>query len=81
MISYIFYTIVFSIFTFVIYLAFRAVKEGINAKKELGVSKNEKSNNLRNNIIDKINEAEKLREKKIITKKEFEKIKNKLLKE
>tara|TARA_Y100000590_G_scaffold432157_1_gene547868 strand:- start:497 stop:742 length:246 start_codon:yes stop_codon:yes gene_type:complete len=79
MASYILYVLVFLILIFVIFISSKAVKEGIKAKKKITFNKNDNLKNSDINILDKINEAEEMKKKKIISKEEFEQIKKKLL--
>ena len=79
MASYILYVLVFLILIFVIFISSKAVKEGIKAKKKITFNKNDNLKNSDINILDKINEAEERKKKKIISKEEFEQIKKKLL--
>ena len=79
MASYILYVLVFLILIFVIFISSKAVKEGIKAKKKIAFNKNDNLKNLDINILDKINEAEEMKKKKIISKEEFEQIKKRLL--
>ena len=80
MASYILYVLVFLILIFVIFISSKAVKEGIKAKKKITFNKNDNLKNSDINILDKINEAEEMKKKKIISKEEFEQIKKKIAK-
>ena len=81
MIISIVYTIIGLIFCFVLYLAFRAINTGMEAKKankNLDISK---ENNLDNqeDLVSKLNELKELHEKKVLNDEEFAAAKKKLL--
>ena len=81
MIISIVYTLIGLIFCFVLYLAFRAINTGMEAKKankNLDISK---ENNLDNqqDLVSKLNELKELHEKKVLNDEEFAAAKKKLL--
>ena len=74
------YTIIGLIFCFVLYLAFRAINTGMEAKKankEENFDKTSLDN--QENLIKKLNELKELHEKKILSDEEFIAAKKKIL--
>ena len=67
------YTIIGLIFCFVLYLAFRAINTGMEAKKANKNLDIVKENNIdnREELISKLNELKELHEKKILNDEEF----------
>ena len=83
MIISIVYTIIGLIFCFVLYLAFRAINTGMEAKKankDLENSQNDSLNN-EEDLINKLTELKELHEKKILSDEEFAAAKKKILDE
>ena len=83
MVTSIVYTLIGLILCFVLYIAFRAINTGMEAKK---VNKNldiVKENNIdnREELISKLNELKELHEKKILNDEEFAAAKKKILDE
>ena len=81
MIISIVYTIIGLIFCFVLYLAFRAINTGMEAKKankDLENSNNISSDN-QEDVVKKLTELKELHEKKILTDEEFATAKKKIL--
>ena len=81
MIISIVYTIIGLIFCFVLYLAFRAINTGMEAKKankDLENSQNDSLNN-EEDLIKKLTELKELHEKKILSDEEFAAAKKKIL--
>ena len=81
MITSIVYTLIGLILCFVLYIAFRAINTGMEAKKankNLDISK---ENNLDNqeDLVSKLNELKELHEKKVLNDEEFAAAKKKLL--
>ena len=81
MVTSIVYTLIGLILCFVLYIAFRAINTGMEAKK---ANKNfENSNNKsledQDDLIKKLNELKELHEKKILSDEEFAKAKKKIL--
>ena len=75
------YTIIGLIFCFVLYLAFRAINTGMEAKKankDLENSQNDSLNN-EEDLIKKLTELKELHEKKILSDEEFAAAKKKIL--
>ena len=75
------YTIIGLIFCFVLYLAFRAINTGMEAKKankDLENSQNDSLNN-EEDLIKKLTELKELHEKKVLNDEEFAAAKKKLL--
>ena len=83
MIISIVYTIIGLIFCFVLYLAFRAINTGMEAKKANKNLDIVKENNIdnREELISKLNELKELHEKKILNDEEFAAAKKKILDE
>ena len=81
MIISIVYTVIGLIFCFVLYLAFRAINTGMEAKKankDLENSNNISSDN-QEDVVKKLTELKELHEKKILTDEEFATAKKKIL--
>ena len=81
MITSIVYVLISLILCFVLYIAFRAINTGMEAKKankNLDISK---ENNLDNqeDLVSKLNELKELHEKKVLNDEEFAVAKKKLL--
>ena len=81
MIISIVYTIIGLIFCFVLYLAFRAINTGMEAKKANKDLENSDKTSLDNqeDLIKKLNELKELHEKKILSDEEFIAAKKKIL--
>ena len=81
MIISIVYTIIGLIFCFVLYLAFRAINTGMEAKKVNRDLENSNKTGLDNqeDLIKKLNELKELHEKKILSDEEFIAAKKKIL--
>jgi len=78
MFNYLIFLIIALILIFVIYIGAKGLSRGIEAKSKL---KEEKNKNIKNsNIDDDIRKLTDLRSKNLISEKEFEKAKKKLLK-
>ena len=77
------YTIIGLIFCFVLYLAFKAVNTGMEAKKANKDLENSDKISLDNqeDLIKKLNELKELHEKKILSDEEFVAAKKKILDE
>ena len=75
------YTIIGLIFCFVLYLAFRAINTGMEAKKANKDLENSNSTSLDNqeDLIKKLTELNELHEKKILSDEEFAAAKKKIL--
>ena len=76
------YTIIGLIFCFVLYLAFRAINTGMEAKKinkDLENSDKTSLDNQQDDLIKKLNELKELHEKKILSDEEFIAAKKKIL--
>ena len=75
------YTIIGLIFCFVLYLAFRAINTGMEAKKVNRDLENSNKTGLDNqeDLIKKLNELKELHEKKILSDEEFIAAKKKIL--
>ena len=81
MIISIVYTIIGLIFCFVLYLAFRAINTGMEAKKankNLDITK-ENNTDDQDDLISKLNELKELHEKKVLNDEEFAAAKKKIL--
>ena len=81
MVTSIVYTLIGLILCFVLYIAFRAINTGMEAKKankELENSNNISSDN-QEDIVKKLNELKELHEKKVLTDEEFVTAKKKIL--
>ncbi len=75
------YTIIGLIFCFVLYLAFKAINTGMEAKKankNLDITE-EKNPDNQEDLISKLNELKELHEKKILNDEEFAAAKKKIL--
>ena len=83
MIISIVYTIIGLIFCFVLYLAFRAINTGMEAKKANKnlENANDISPNNQENIVKRLTELKELHEKKILSDEEFVAAKKKILDE
>ena len=81
MIISIVYTIIGLIFCFVLYLAFRAINTGMEAKKANKDLENSNKINVENqeDLIKKLTELKELHEKKILSDEEFAAAKKKIL--
>ena len=86
MITSIVYTLIGLILCFVLYIAFRAINTGMEAKKANKNLDNTKEDNLNINnsnnqedLISKLNELKELHEKKILNDEEFAAAKKKIL--
>ena len=75
------YTIIGLIFCFVLYLAFRAINTGMEAKKANKDLENFNNTSLDNqeDLITKLNELKELHEKKVLSDEEFAAAKKKIL--
>ena len=78
MLNYLIFFIIALILIFIIYIGAKGLSRGIEAKSKLKEEKTKSEKN--SNIVDEIEKLSDLREKKIITEKEFEIAKKKLLK-
>ena len=83
MVTSILYTLIGLILCFVIYIAFRAINTGMEAKKANKNLDLTKENNLDNqeDLVSKLNELKELHEKKILSDEEFAAAKKKILEE
>jgi len=83
MIITIIYTLIGLILCFVLYIAFRAINTGMEAKKANKNLDITKENNLDNqeDLVSKLNELKELHEKKILNDEEFAAAKKKILDE
>ena len=83
MIISIVYTIIGLIFCFVLYLAFRAINTGMEAKKANKDLENSENVSLVNqeDLIKKLSELKELHEKKVLSDEEFAAAKKKILDE
>ena len=81
MVTSIVYTLIGLILCFVLYIAFRAINTGMEAKKAHKNFDTTKENNPNNqeDLISKINELKELHEKKILNDEEFAAAKKKIL--
>ena len=75
------YTIIGLIFCFVLYLAFRAINTGMEAKKANKNLENSQNDSLDNeeDLVKKLTELKELHEKKILSDEEFAAAKKKIL--
>ena len=75
------YTIIGLIFCFVLYLAFRAINTGMEAKKANKNLENSQNDSLDNeeDLVKKLTELKELHEKKILSDEEFVAAKKKIL--
>ena len=81
MVIYVVYTLIGLILCFVLYIAFRAINTGMEAKKtnkDLENSQNDSLNN-EGDLIKKLTELKELHEKKILSDEEFAAAKKKIL--
>ena len=81
MITSIVYTLIGLILCFVLYIAFRAINTGMEAKKankNLDITKENFTDN-QDDLIGKLNELKELHEKKVLSDEEFAAAKKKLL--
>ena len=81
MVTSIVYTLIGLILCFVLYIAFRAINTGMEAKKANKDLENSSDNSLDNqeDLIKKLTELKELHEKKILGDEEFAKAKKKIL--
>ena len=81
MVISIIYTLIGLILCFVLYIAFRAINTGMEAKKANKDLENSKDVNLANqeDLVEKLTELKKLHEKKILSDEEFAAAKKKIL--
>ena len=83
MITSIVYTLIGLILCFVLYIAFRAINTGMEAKKankNLDITKENTLNN-QEDLVSKLNELKELHERKILNDEEFAAAKKKILDE
>ena len=81
MVTSIVYTLIGLILCFVLYIAFRAINTGMEAKKDnknLNITKATNPDN-QDDLIGKLNELKELHEKKILNDEEFAAAKKKIL--
>ena len=78
MLNYLIFFIIALILVFIIYIGAKGLSRGIEAKSKLKEEKTKSEKN--SNIVDEIEKLSDLRKKKVITEKEFEIAKKKLLK-
>ena len=81
MVTSIVYTLIGLILCFVLYIAFRAINTGIEAKKankNLDITKENFTDN-QDDLIGKLNELKELHEKKVLSDEEFAAAKKKIL--
>ena len=83
MVTTIVYTLIGLILCFVLYIAFRAINTGMEAKKANKDLENSNNINLENkeDLVKKLNELKELHEKKILSDEEFVAAKKKILDE
>ena len=81
MVTSIVYILIVLILCFVLYIAFRAINTGMEAKKANKDLENSSDNSLDNqeDLIKKLTELRELHEKKILSDEEFAKAKKKIL--
>ena len=81
MVTSIVYTLIGLILCFVLYIAFRAINSGMEAKKANKDLENSNNINLENkeDLVKKLNELKELHEKKILSDEEFVAAKKKIL--
>ena len=82
MVTSIVYTLIGLILCFVLYIAFRAINTGMEAKKankDLENSDKTSLDNQQDDLIKKLNELKELHEKKILSDEEFAAAKKKIL--
>ena len=83
MVTSIVYTLIGLILCFVLYIAFRAINTGMEAKKaskNINIAKETNADN-QEDLISKLNELKELHEKKILNDEEFAAAKKKILDE
>ena len=83
MVTSIVYTLIGLILCFVLYIAFRAINTGMEAKKankNLDITKENFTDN-QDDLIGKLNELKELHEKKVLSDEEFAAAKKKILDE
>ena len=83
MVTSIVYTLIGLILCFVLYISFRAINTGMEAKKaskNLNIAKEDNTDN-QEDLISKLNELKELHEKKILSDEEFAAAKKKILDE
>ena len=83
MVTSIVYTLIGLILCFVLYIAFRAINTGMEAKKankNLDIAKENTLNN-QEDLVSKLNELKELHERKILNDEEFAAAKKKILDE
>ena len=83
MVTSIVYTLIGLILCFVLYIAFRAINTGMEAKKankNLDITKENTLNN-QEDLVSKLNELKELHERKILNDEEFAAAKKKILNE
>ena len=83
MVTSIVYTLIGLILCFVLYIAFRAINVGMEAKKankNLDITKENSLDN-QEDLVSKLNELKELHEKKILSDEEFAAAKKKILEE
>ena len=81
MVTFIVYTLIGLILCFVLYIAFRAIDTGMQAKKankDLESSFNDSLDN-QEDLVEKLTELKELHEKKVLSDKEFAAAKKKIL--
>ena len=83
MVTSVVYVLIGLILCFVLYIAFRAINTGMEAKKANKVLENSKNDSLDNkeDMIKKLTELKELHEKKILSDEEFVAAKKKILDE
>ena len=83
MVTFIVYTLIGLILCFVLYIAFRAINTGMEAKKANKNLDNPNDVNLGNqeDLLKKLNELKELHEKKVLSDEEFAAAKKKILDE
>ena len=81
MVTSIVYTLIGLILCFVLYIAFRAINTGMEAKKNNKILDNSNNINLNNeeDLVKKLTELKELHEKKILSDDEFATAKKKIL--
>ncbi len=81
MVTNIVYILIGLILCFVLYIAFRAINTGMEAKKANKIVDITKENNLssQEDLVSKLNELKELHEKKILNDEEFSAAKKKIL--
>ena len=81
MVTYIVYTLIGLILCFVLYIAFRAINTGMEAKKANKDLENSNKINLENqeDLVKKLSDLKELHEKKILNDEEFAAAKKKIL--